>query len=388
MKHYIEEAASHVHLEEGTRIIEQLLIECYMYPGISTKTLARKTLLPVPVAAAVKKELINAGALRQERGVTCTEEGKSFVEKRLGFKGLQKALYQKLLGKEKKWQTELSEVLKKLHTLFQTRPQVNVQIDQSKCTPETSLNRAVLCLQHHALIGKKILCVGDDDLVSISLGLLLRQLFPHGNLGQTEIHVTDIDNRFLDYIRLLADQEGLPIRCHFHDLREPFSSEKLNGFDCFFTDPPYTMEGMSLFVSRGISALKREKGLPVFLSYAHKSPAFMLAMQREFVQMGLMTKEVIPYFNKYEGAEMIANQGQMIILNTTDLTKPTIEGSYKQAIYTGEIKQTLRIYECKSCGHQVPVGATGKVATIEVLKHQGCPECKSTIFQLTVRKSG
>ncbi|MDT2285095.1 bis-aminopropyl spermidine synthase family protein [Paenibacillus larvae] len=164
--------------------------------------------------------------------------------------------------------------------------------------------------------------------------MLLKQLFPDGILTQTEIHVTDIDDRFLDYIRMLAEQEGLPVRCHHHDLREPFFGEIDNRYDCFFTDPPYTMEGMSLFVSRGISALKHEKGLPVFLSYSHKSPDFMLAMQREFVQMGLMTKEVIPHFNKYEGAEIIANQGQMIILNTTDLTKPSISDSFREAIYT------------------------------------------------------
>ncbi|MDT2236929.1 bis-aminopropyl spermidine synthase family protein [Paenibacillus larvae] len=110
--------------------------------------------------------------------------------------------------------------------------------------------------------------------------MLLKQLFPDGILTQTEIHVTDIDDRFLDYIRMLAEQEGLPVRCHHHDLREPFFGEIDNRYDCFFTDPPYTMEGMSLFVSRGISALKHEKGLPVFLSYSHKSPDFMLAMQR------------------------------------------------------------------------------------------------------------
>lgn len=43
--------------------IERFLIECYLNPGISTKGLARATLLPTPVAAAIKKELIRAGAL-------------------------------------------------------------------------------------------------------------------------------------------------------------------------------------------------------------------------------------------------------------------------------------------------------------------------------------
>lgn len=62
MKAFIEQVRQHIQLQEGTPVIEQLLIECYMNPGISTKELTRRTLLPTPVAAAIKRELIKAGA--------------------------------------------------------------------------------------------------------------------------------------------------------------------------------------------------------------------------------------------------------------------------------------------------------------------------------------
>ena len=58
-----------VRLQEGVQVIEQPLVASYMRPGISTKELARHTYLPVPITAAIKKELIKAGALIQERGV-------------------------------------------------------------------------------------------------------------------------------------------------------------------------------------------------------------------------------------------------------------------------------------------------------------------------------
>lgn len=53
MKTYIEQASQHIRLQEGVQALEQLLLECYLNPGISTKKLARKTLLPTPVAAAI-----------------------------------------------------------------------------------------------------------------------------------------------------------------------------------------------------------------------------------------------------------------------------------------------------------------------------------------------
>lgn len=385
MKNYIKKVNTNLNLQEGAKVIEQLLIECYINPGISTKQLARKILLPVPIAVAIKKEFIKAGILMQDRGVRCTREGIIYIENELGYSGLDKSLYKKLMDSQTDWKTELDDLLSVLTQLFQMRPEVNVQIDQSKCTPTTSLHRAILCLREHSLIGKTIICIGDDDLVSVSLGLLLKRLFPLKS-PNTMITVVDIDERFLHYIHDIMKQEKLPINCHQIDLRQALSETLHGKFDCVFTDPPYTLQGMVLFVSRGIEAIKQEKSLPIFLSYAHKSPDFMLSMQREFIRMGLSIKEVILHFNEYEGAQMIGNKGQMIILKTTEAAKPVISGDYEDAIYTGEVKQILRTYECKQCRHSILVGIRGDFSTIEELKNKGCPICNMNKFRLIKRK--
>lgn len=385
MKNYVEQASEHIRLQEGTQVIEQLLLECYLSPGISTKELARKTLLPTPVAAAIKRELIKAGALVQDRGVCCTSDGRTWIEREWGFHGLNHSLYHDLFD-ETKWRGSLKDLLPVLEEYLSQRPSVDVQIDQSKCTPETSLRRAILCLKQHALIGKKILCVGDDDLVSVSIGLLLQQLFPDTGHTVAQVDVLDIDERFLRYIEKIAVERELPIKCHRVDLREPLPENLHKQFDCFFTDPPYTLQGMGVFVSRGIQALKREKGLPIFLSFAHKSPAFMLAMQREFVRMGLTVNANFPQFNAYEGAEMIANRSQMFILRTTDQTKPEYSEKFTDALYTGEVKQTLRTYRCKECSRDVFVGINEEFATIEQLKNEGCGGCGHATFELVAKQ--
>ncbi|MEC0239953.1 bis-aminopropyl spermidine synthase family protein [Paenibacillus dokdonensis] len=384
MKTNIEQVSQNTRLQEGIQVIEQLLLECYLNPGISTKELARKTLLPTPVAAAIKRELIKVGALVQDRGVRCTADGLAWIEREWGYGGLNHSLYYDLLD-ETKWIENLKDILAILEELLALRPSVDVQIDQSKCTPETSLRRAILCLKQHALIGKKILCVGDDDLVSVSIGLLLQRLFPDGGHTVTHVDVLDIDERFLRYIETIAKERGLPIGCHRLDLRESLPENLHEQFDCFFTDPPYTLQGMGLFVSRGIQALKKEKGLPIFLSFAHKSPAFMLAMQREFVRMGLTVSANFPQFNAYEGAEMIANRSQMFILRTTHQTKPEYSEKFTDALYTGEVKQTLRTYRCKQCSREVYVGIHGEFATIEQLKNDGCTGCGHDTFDIVAK---
>jgi len=386
LKHVINEVHARVRLQEGPGVIEQIVVECYMQPGISTKELARRTLLPIPVAAAVKKELIQAGVLQQDRGVRCTKEGISWIEEEMGYGGMNKTLYNDIMTGDGLANQVTGDILSMLENIFLQRPQVNVQIDQSKCTPETSLRRAILCFRSHALVGKKILCVGDDDLVSVALGLLHQRLFPGANRSKTEIAVVDIDERFLQCIRQIADREGLPIRCRALDLRQPLPEELCGQFDCFFTDPPYTLQGLTLFLSRGIASLKRRKGSPIFLSYAHKSPDSMLAIQREFVRMGLMVSATFPSFNEYEGAEMIANKSQMTILRTTERTLPEIDGSFEDALYTGEVRRTLRTYQCKSCGATVLVGSQAEIPTIEELKNKGCFVCLGTTFQMIEKR--
>jgi predicted methyltransferase len=382
MEDYIERVSSNVNIEEGPQAIENLLLEIYFQEGISSKELSRKTLLPVPIVSAIKKEFIKAGIASQDRGVRLTAEGKAYVENYMGFFGINLSLYSRLMKNQWDMEKDFKKELEALEAVFNERPQVDVTVDQSKCTVETSIKRAVLCMQYHSLIGKEILCVGDDDLVSISLGFLIKKLFNNGGIGNTHIHIVDIDKRFLEYIEKVAQKENLPVECHYADLKQPLVESLQNKFDCFFTDPPYTIEGMSLFMSRGISSLKKKIGQSVFLSFSNKAPNFSLEMQKEFIKMGLMTAEIIPRFNRYEGAEIIGNTGQMLVLKTTSETMPVVERIYDGPIYTGEIKKTVRIYRCKNCGKEVNVGFNCEYRTIEALKNTGCQSCGSSAFDL------
>ncbi|UNK15815.1 hypothetical protein MNQ98_14690 [Paenibacillus sp. N3/727] len=132
--------------------------------------------------------------------------------------------------------------------------------------------------------------------------------------------------------------------------------------------------------------MKREKGLPIFLSFAHKSPAFMLFMQREFLRMGLTVSAYFPQFNAYEGAEISANRSQMFILQTTDQTKPEYSEKFTDALYTGEVKLTLRTYRRKQCLREMYVGINGEFATIEELKNEGCMGCGNDTFEMIAKK--
>lgn len=381
---YLAKIYQRVNLEEGETVIEKLLVEIYFQAGISTKELARKVLLPVPIVAAVKGELIKEGLVVQDRGIRLSANGNDLVGNELGFNGFDYNFFQGILPQQPS--PGLEPECLKLEEIFRNRPQVDVTIDQSKAVPLTSLKRALLCLQNHSLIGKQILCIGDDDLVSVALGFLLKRLLPRVADSKTRISVVDIDQRFLDYIQEITRAYSLPIDCRRCDLRNSLPPDLEDQFDSFLTDPPYTLPGMNLFLSRGITALKKRIGLPIFLSFAHKSPGFSLEMQQELLRMGLVIAEIIPRFNQYEGAEIIGNTGQMIILRTSRQTRPIVDAvDFAEPIYTGELKRTWRIYKCKECTKVVKIGFGGDFQTIEAVKKEGCPNCKNTSFDLVER---
>jgi len=386
MKNYIEEVYNKVSIAEGQSTIENYLFEVYIKGPVSMKDLSVKLGIPIPLVTAIKKEFIKEDILVQKGGVIVSEKGKDYVENQLGYKNLDMKLYNRILEDDYVMEVDFSDELKLVSEYLNNRPTVDVTIDQSKCTPETSFKRALLALKNNSLIGKRILCIGDDDLITVAMALLLKRLYKDTIYSKADIHVADIDKRILDYISSVASKEGLRITLHHHNLKEPFSNDMIDSFDAFFTDPPYTISGMNLFLSRGVSALKKQPGRMIFFSFGNKSPKDTWEMQNLINRMGLNIINIIPRFNKYEGAQIIGGVGQMIVLSTTEKAEPIIKEAFNDKIYTGEFRVTERNYQCKECGEVIVVGYKKDFLNIEQLKEKGCPKCLSKSFDLKEKK--
>ncbi len=355
-------------LEEGEEAVRKILREVFRSQKISTKELAYLTNLPVPVTAAVRRELENKGLLARNGGAFLTEKGEKFVKEQLGLIYPQKFICPTCQGRSIQIPDEFTPVLESLRKHLSTRPKPLPWLDQTHGTPETALLRTLFMLEKGGIEGRKIIFLGDDDFTSIAVGLLKTA---------KEIKVVDVDPRLLDTIQLISEKENLHIDCAEFDLRKSFPQNLQHKYDVVFTDPPYTIAGLTLFVSRGIAALQKRKGASIFLAFAHQSPKKMLAVQKALNSMGLVIAEQLPRFNIYEGAEMFANTTFLAHLETTEKTKPLVTGVFGNKLYTGEITKTIRTYQCR-CGEKVKVGATETFRTVEELKTRGCPKCGKT----------
>ena len=354
-------------LKEGEEAVRRVLREVYRSRKIGTKDLARAARLPVPVTAAIRRELEKRGILARKGGATLTEQGEKYVRERLGFASEVGPAHSAYSCRQAAIPDEYAEVLKKLMDCSALRPEPFLMLDQAHATPDTALRRALYMLEEGDLEGREVLFLGDDDLTSVAAGLL------GSARGITAI---DIDGRLLGAIEEISDREKLGIECILHDLREPLEEGLVDRFDVVLTDPPYTLPGLRLFLSRAIDALRPRKTSSIYLAFPDKPPLEMLEAHRAINGMGLYVRELIPRFNIYEGAEILANTTFMAKLTVTEVASPAVTGVFRGALYTGEVRPTVRTYRCR-CGEEVRVGSGEAYATVEELKAQGCPACGS-----------
>jgi predicted methyltransferase len=225
-------------------------------------------------------------------------------------------------------------MLDRLRRMAEDRPSVDVTLDQSHATPETALRRA-LYLRECDVLGRDLLLLGDDDLTSLAIGLLRGHVRASGRLA-----VAEVDPRLVDFLVRISGAEGFGIEARLHDLRDPLPEPLAETFDAFLTDPPYTPDGLRLFLSRGIRALRPGGGRQVFVCFGPKSPDEQLGVLRAIGGLGLAITEMHPTFNRYIGAQMLGGVSAMI--RAVSAGEPPISDSrYDGPIYTADRKREM-----------------------------------------------
>lgn len=375
MQKQLQQITDDMQLEEHYHTLEKALLALYFHENCTTKSLAHTTDLPIPIVSAMKKEFAKQGWGKH----SLTKKGHLAISQYFQLSGADNKLYLQLTTDDA-FRTEwITQNISELNTIYDARPTADVTIDQAKCTVETALKRALLALDYAMLLNKRILCLGDDDFISIALAFLLKKIAPH---SATKIVVLDIDRRVLDTISKIAKDYELPIKTDYYDVQEPLPKTYAHQFDCVYTDTPYTLIGAQLFLSRAINALKPEAMRHVFFSYAKRSYQKQWELQQSLHAMGFVIESIKYDINTYEGAQILGAKSQLFVLQTTEQMTSCIPNHLKftRPIYTGEIERKSVVYQCIHCQHALTVGAGNQYNTIAQLQASGCPNCKSKKF--------
>lgn len=359
-------------LREGPEGVRAILRAIALSHAMTTRQIAAEVRLPLPVVAAVRGELTTRGYLvRTPHGVTTSERGAGLVEAIFGRDALAGC------AEEAPPPDDLAAFADDLAATVETRPDADVTLDQAKATPPTLARRVAYLDRSDAIAGRNMLCLGDDDFLSVALLKWSERQQCRGRTAQpARLAVAEIDERILRQISLVAPSvETIP-----YDARDPLPQGLSGAFDVVITDPPYTLPGAELFLSRAVEAVGARAGTHCFLSFGHLDPAAMRAVQGALAEMGWVVEEWQPGFNQYEGSSVLAGISLMARLVLAEEATPLIRGRYDGPLYTGDLRPLVRLYRCQGCSAEWEVGRGEQWPTVAHLKRQGCPLCGADRF--------
>jgi hypothetical protein len=384
----ISAVAAATDLAEGESGVRDVLREVARREPAPTSAISRAAELPVPIVTAVCNELRKRGVVDRTRPVRLTEQARTLLAaSRLDAQcaccgGLGLAI-----------PDDLAPLAAELELAAAGAPQARLELDQTHCTVETKIRRVLRLEQAGALDGAAVVLLGDDDLVAVAIARFARLTGTAARMGR--LTVIDVDPAVLGWIADQASGTGVDVDLVEHDLRQPLPASLAGGFDVACTDPPYTVPGAELFLSRAVEALRPSPGRHVFFSFGARRPAETLATQRLIAGLGLVVRSVTPNFNSYAGAGILAGSSHLYHLRSSEETSALAAGAYEGPLYTAEQQPgRTRPYRCANCGavHQVgpadpAEAAAPQWARIADLQAAGCPACGGTTFRPMARTS-
>jgi predicted methyltransferase len=214
----------------------------------------------------------------------------------------------------------------RLAALLAASPPPKPSLDHVPATPATLVRRAQFLSRAFALDGCNVLFLGDNDRTSLALSLV-------ADAG--ELAVLDIDDDILDHIEAAGDDTGKATTCAYADLRIALPPRFHEWADLVVTDPPYTPEGMRVFLSRAAEAIRGHETSRVVVAYGFgHGDTLGLKVQREIQRLGFVFEAIIPAFNRYRGALAIGSTSSLYILRPPSRSRQRSVNFNTTRIYT------------------------------------------------------
>jgi len=376
----VAEVASAVGLAEGPAGVRDVLRVIAHHEPVAAREVGRLAELPVPIVAAVCNELRKRGVVDRARPVRLTPAGRAGLALPAPGHPPVSGQCPACAGTGVAVPAGLAELAGELELAAAGMPAAKLELDQTHCTVDTKLRRVLRMHEAGALAGQRVIVLGDDDLISLAIAAFAAR--PAAAARPRRLTVVDCDPDLLAYLGERAAASGVPVELIEHDLRQPLPAGLAGAFDVACTDPPYTVAGAELFLSRAVSALADGPGSHVFFSFGARRPEETLRVQRLIADLGLTVRSLVPAFNSYTGAGVLAGVSHLCHLRTTAQARPAIGGAYDGPLYTADARAAVtRPYRCTGCGAVHQVGPGARWSTIARLKADGCPDCRGTVLR-------
>lgn len=276
--------------------------------------------------AALKRLAENGLIVADESGFLITDRGQSQINlESLNFEG---RLCSCCRGKRIIPEAKFKAVFEGFKEIAQKRPSPSFNFFQGYMLEHDVIARAALMHSYGDLAGKRIVLIGDDDLLSVALALTRLP---------SRITVLDIDKRLGEFIESVDKEHGFNIEFMEYNVADPLPTELQGKFDVFSSEPLETMSGLKAFLTRGVACLK-ENGVGYFgLTLYEASLKKWLAVQKLLSRMNCVLTDIIQGFSVYPMDYGTANYEEFAYNLGFKIGKNPGVNWYKSALYRFEV---------------------------------------------------
>lgn len=331
----VRDVAVAVGLAEGEPGVRAVLSALSRLEPVSIRGLSRMVELPVPIVASICGELRKRQVVAEERPAQLTPDGRRlFASGSLSLK--RPVTCPTCAGREIAVPPDLHRLTAELKRIAWTAPPPVLELDQCHCTVETKVRRVLALHEADALVGRRILLLGDDDLTSVAI----RRFVDRFGSGATiaKLTVVDLDPAVIAFVRRHLSGAPFPVQYLEQDLREPLAPSLRGAFDTVVTDPPYTLAAARLFLSRAAESLAGPGG-NVFFSFGSRRPEASFHVQRLILEQGFAIRRLVRDFNEYVGAGVLGGTSHLYQLVATTELSDTVPSRFDGPLYTADFPQ-------------------------------------------------
>ncbi len=167
---------------------------------------------------------------------------------------------------------------RQINNLMAMRKLYDYTFGQAPLSPKSHLKKVNEVMAYNP---SKVLLIGDDDLISITIAR-----------RGIEVYLTEVDPYTCGVVDYFISRENLPIHIFQIDLRNPLPDDIPDDFDIFVADPDFTVAAFALFLKRGMSKLRDGGiGLINFERKGYKGRQIEMLLEKLEVELVMKVEE-------------------------------------------------------------------------------------------------
>ena len=221
----------------------------------------------------------------KEGGVFLTEKGRKLAENIFSASKNSEITY----GSELKTRASPKKVIQELQKTYK-KFSPRKELDQAPLLPASATAKIAYAIKRGDVDGKRIVCIGDDDFLSIILAITGKP---------KEILVLDVDPKVLKIIRDFSKKSKIKIKVLKRDLRKPIPQKLKGKYDTAFFWSSDTEIGFSLFASRSIELLNKRGVIYANITPIWCHPIELFGIRRRISDVNLKITDFVQNSGSY-----------------------------------------------------------------------------------------